>query len=44
MVDTHGMQLSLMVFDAQVVSLLSTKFLLAKDPKQAPHVRGSITI
>ena len=30
--------------DAQVVSLLSTNFWLAKDPKQAPHVGGSITI
>ena len=44
MVDTHGMKLGLRVLDAQVVSLLSTKFWLAKDPKQAPHVRGSITI
>ena len=31
--------------DAQVVSLLSTKiFWLAKDLKQAPHVKGSMTI
>ena len=30
--------------DAQVVSLLSTNFWLAKDLKQAPHVGGSITI
>ena len=30
--------------DAQVVSLLSMNFWPAKDPKQAPHVRGSITI
>ena len=44
MVDTHGMKLGLRVWDAQVVSLLSTKFWLAKDPKHAPHVRGSITI
>ena len=44
MVDTHGMKQGLRVLDAQVVSLLSTKFWLAKDPKQAPHVRGSITI
>ena len=44
MVDTHGMKLGLGVLDAQVVSLLSTKFLLAKDPKQAPQVRGSKTI
>ena len=44
MVDTHGMKRGLRVLDAQVVSLLSTKFWLAKDPKQAPHVRGSITI
>ena len=30
--------------DAQVVSLLSMNFWLAKDPKQTPHVGGSITI
>ena len=41
MVDTHGMKQGLMVLDAQVVSLLSTKFWLAKDPKQGPHVRRS---
>ena len=34
----------LRVLDAQVVSLLSMKFWLAKEPKQAPHVGGSITI
>ena len=39
-----GMKRGLGVLDAQVVSLLSTKFWLAKDPKQAPHVRGSKTI
>ena len=44
MVDTHGMKRGLRVLDAQVVSLLSAKFWLAKDPKKAPHVRGSITI
>ena len=32
------------VLDAQVVSLLSTNFWLAKDPRQTPHVGGSITI
>ena len=42
--DTHGKKLGLRGLDAQVVSLLSTKFWLAKDPKQAPHVGGSITI
>ena len=30
--------------DAQVVSLLSTNFWLAKDPRQTPHVGGSMTI
>ena len=44
MVNTDGTKQGLRVLDAQVVSLLSTKFCLAKDPKQAPHVRGSITI
>ena len=44
MVDTHDMKRGLRVLDAQVVSLLSTKFWLAKDPKQAPHVGGSIAI
>ena len=43
MVDTHGKKLGLRVLDAQVVSLLSTIFWLAKDPKLEPHVRGSIT-
>ena len=38
------MILGLRVFDAQVVSLLGTKFWLAKDYEQAPHVRGSMTI
>ena len=32
------------ILDAQVVSLLSTEFCLAKDRGQAPHVRGSKTI
>ena len=31
-------------FYAQVVSLLSMNFWLAKDPKQEPHVGGSMTI
>ena len=44
MVGTHDMRRGLRVLDAQVISLLSTKFWLAKDPKQEPHVRGSITI
>ena len=44
MVDAYGKKLGLRVLDAQVVSLLSTKFWLAKEPKQAPHVGGSITI
>ena len=44
MVDTHGMKRGLRVLDAQVVSLLSTKFWLAKYPKQASHVKGSMTI
>ena len=44
MVDTLGMKQGLRVLDAQVVSLLSTKFWLAKDPRQAPHIGGSITI
>ena len=30
--------------DVQVVFLLSMKFWIAKDDKQAPHVRGSMTI
>ena len=30
--------------DAQVVSLLSMHFWLAKDPRQTPHVGGSMTI
>ena len=42
MVDTLGMKQGLRVLDAQVVSLLSTKFWLAKDPKQARHVGGSM--
>ena len=42
--DTHGKKLGLRVFDAHVVSLLSTNFWLAKDPRQTPHVGGSITI
>ena len=37
-------KLGLRILDAQVVFLLSTNFLLAKDPKQTPHVGGSITI
>ena len=44
MVHTHGMKWGLRVLNEQVVSLLSTKFWLAKDPKQAPHDRGFITI
>ena len=44
MVDTHGMKWGLGVLEAQVVSLLSTNFWLAKDLKQAPHVGGSLTI
>ena len=44
MVDTHGMKLALRVLDEQVVSLFTPKFWLAKDPKQAPHARGSIKI
>ena len=30
--------------DAQVVSLLSTNFWLAKDPRQTPHVGETMTI
>ena len=44
MMATHGMKRGLRVLDAQVVSLLSMNFRLAKDPKKAPHVGGSITI
>ena len=44
MVDSHGKKLGLRFLDAQVVSLLSVDFWLAKDYKQAPHVRGSMTI
>ena len=34
----------LRVLYAQVVSLLSTNFWLAKDPRETPHVGGSMTI
>ena len=44
MVDTHGKKLGLRVLYAQVVSLLSKKSWLAKDPWQTPHVGGSMTI
>ena len=44
MVDSHDMKLGSRVLDAQVVSLLSADFWLAKDSEQAPHVRGSMTI
>jgi hypothetical protein len=38
------MKLGSRVLDAQVVSLLSVDFWLAKDGGQAPHVRGSKNI
>ena len=44
MVETHGKKMGLRVLDAQVVSLLCMSFWLAKDPKQTPHVGGSLTI
>jgi hypothetical protein len=42
--DSHGNKLGLRFLDAQVVSPLSENYWLAKDYKQAPHVRGSMTI
>jgi hypothetical protein len=44
MVDSNDMKLGSRVLDAQVVSLLSVNFWLAKDREKAPHVRGSMTI
>ena len=44
MVDSHGMNLGLRFWDAQVVSLLSVEFSASKDRGQEPHVKGSMTI
>ena len=44
MLDSQNMNLGFRVLDAQVVSLLSADFWLAKIFEHAPHVRGSMTI
>ena len=44
MVDSQNMSLGLGFLHAEVVSLLSAKFLASKDIEQAPHVEGSMTI